>query len=142
MASENHSAEKLLLSLARFGDEVSRSMAESTDTPEFLSNAPLLVLCLLDLEGPGRPGVIGDVVGLTSGGTTKLLDRMEGAGLIHRSYGAIDSDHRGVKVELTARGRGLLHSATSAMVAHLPEAKSLVKDIVGLMQELEASESS
>jgi DNA-binding MarR family transcriptional regulator len=114
-------------------------MAASTDTPEFLSNAPLLVLCLLDLEGPERPGVIGGVVGLTSGGTTKLLDRMESAGLIHRSYGAIDGDNRGVKVELTARGRSLLRSATRSMVAFLPEAKSLVKDIVALLEELEGS---
>lgn len=104
----HENAEKLLLQLARFGTGLSRSLTAATNEPDFVTNAPVLVLCLLDLDGPTRPGVIAEVVGLTSGGTTKLLDRMEAAGLLHRAYGAIESDHRGVQVELTARGRTLL----------------------------------
>lgn len=115
-------------------------MAEATDQPEFVANAPLLVLCLLDLEGPERPGEIGEVVGLTSGGTTKLLDRMETAGLIKRSYGAIAADHRGVKVALTAKGRRLLRTATGSLVEHLPDTTGMVKEIVALLDALGASE--
>ena len=135
--ARHQNAERLLLQFARFGTAVSKSMAEATNQPDFVTNAPLLVLCLLDLDGPTRPGMIADVVDLTSGGTTKLLDRMEAAGLIHRSYGAIDSDHRGVEVELTDRGRTLLREATAALLAHLPDASVTVKEIVSLMEELE-----
>lgn len=134
------SAERLLLHLARFGSSVSKAMADATEQPEFVTNAPLLVLCLLDLEGPERPGAIGELVGLTSGGTTKLLDRMETAGLIKRSYGAIEADHRGVQVVLTAKGRRLLQTATGSLIEHLPETADMVKEVVTLMESLGASE--
>jgi DNA-binding MarR family transcriptional regulator len=134
----HQNAERLLLQFARFGTAVSRSLVEATDQPDFVTNAPILVLCLLDLDGPARPGTIAEVVDLTSGGTTKLLDRMEDAGLIHRVYGAIDSDHRGVQVELTHRGGTLLRQATAALLAHLPDASVTVKEIAFLMEALEA----
>ena len=120
--------------MARFGSSVTRAISESTGQPEFVGNNPLLVLCLLDLEGPERPGVIGELVGLTSGGTTKLLDRMESAALIKRSYGAIEADHRGVEVVLTAKGRRLLRAATSSLVEHLPDTTDLVMEFVSLME--------
>ena len=135
----HENAERLLLQLARFGTGLSRSLTAATNEPDFVTNAPVLVLCLLDLDGPTRPGVIAEVVGLTSGGTTKLLDRMEAAGLLHRAYGAIDTDHRGVQVELTARGRTLLRQATTALLGHLPDASATVKEIVSLMNELEGT---
>jgi hypothetical protein len=62
---------------ARFGSAVSNELVEATNQPESVTNAPALVLCLLDLDGPTRPMAIAGVVGRTSGGTTKLLDRME-----------------------------------------------------------------
>jgi len=140
MAEDRHqNAERVLLQFARFGSGVSKSLVEATDQPEFVTNAPILVLCLLDLDGPARPGAIADVVGLTSGGTTKLLDRMEEAGLIRRTYGAIDTDHRGVQVELSVRGRTLLRQATAALIAHLPDATTTVKEIVSLMDDIEAT---
>ena len=135
----HENAEKLLLHLARFGTGLSRSLTAATNEPDFVTNAPVLVLCLLDLDGPTRPGVIAEVVGLTSGGTTKLLDRMEAADLLHRAYGAIESDHRGVQVELTARGRTLLRQATTALLEHLPDASATVKEIVSVMDELEGT---
>jgi len=136
--TRHRNAERVLLQLARFGSGVSNSLIEATDQPEFVTNAPILVMCLLDLDGPARPGAIADTVGLTSGGTTKLLDRMEEAGLIHRTYGTIDNDHRGVQVELSVRGRTLLRQATAALVAHLPDATTTVKEIVALMEDLGA----
>ena len=140
MSEPRHqSAERLLLQFARFGSAVSRTLVAATNQPDFVTNAPILVLCLLDLDGPTRPGAIAEVVGLTTGGTTKLLDRMEAAGLIHRTYGAIDNDHRGVQVELTARGRTLLRQATAALLAHLPDASTTVKEIVSLMDEIEGT---
>lgn len=122
--------------MARFGTVVTRSMVDATGSPEFVSNAPLLTLCLLDLDGPARPGTISEVVGLTTGGTTKLLDRMEDAELIERSYGVIDDDHRGVQVALTAKGRRLVRTATAALLDHLPKTSDTVKEIVSLLQSV------
>jgi len=140
MSEPRHeSAERLLLQLARFGSAVTESLADATNEPDFVTNAPILVLCVLDLDGPTRPGAIADVVGLTSGGTTKLLDRMEAAGLIHRTYGAIDGDHRGVQVELTSRGRTLLRHATAVLLERLPDASATVKEIVSLMEQIEGT---
>ena len=135
---QHEMAERLLLELASFGSGVSKAMADATDSPEFVTNAPLLVLCLLDLDGPARPSAIGAVVGLTSGGTTKLLDRMEEAGLIRRAYGVFDDDHRGVQVTLTPRGAKLLRAAAGALVDHLPEAAGVVKSIVTTLEVLQA----
>ena len=129
-------AERLILQLASLGSEISAAMAGATKMPEFVGNAPLLVLCLLDLDGPARPSEISNVVGLTTGGTTKLLDRMEAAGLVKRSYGVIENDHRGVEVALTGDGKRMLRSASGALVDHLPATKALVKSIVVLLDEL------
>lgn len=129
-----------MLDLASLGSEISTAIADATGAPEFVGNAPLQVLCLLDLDGPTRPSVISGVVGLTSGGTTKLLDRLEGAGLISRTYGAIDGDHRGVEVALTDEGRAMVRAAGAALVAHLPDATALVKGIVALLESLQQAD--
>jgi DNA-binding MarR family transcriptional regulator len=135
---QHQMAERVILELASLGSSMSKAMADATDSPDFVANAPMQVLCLLDLDGPARPSAIGAVVGLTSGGTTKLLDRMEEAGLIRRAYGVFDDDHRGVQVTLTPRGLELLGTAAGALVDHLPDVSSLVKNIVATLEVLQA----
>ena len=127
-----------MLDLASLGSGVTRAMAAATGMPDLVANAPLQVLCLLDLDGPTRPSAISDVIGLTSGGTTKLLDRLEGAGLVERSYGVIDGDHRGVEVVLTTEGRTMLRAAAGGLIDHLPDASELVKNIVAVLEVLRA----
>jgi len=141
MRGNDHSAptlqaERLVLDLASFGRGVTDAMAGATGFPDLMTNTPMLVLCLLDLDGPTRPSVIAECVGLTSGGTTKLLDRLEAAGLVARSYGVIDDDHRGVEVALTEEGRVMLCAAANAVVEHLPDVEALVKSIVSLLDAL------
>ena len=131
-------AERLVLEMASFGSGASRAMADAVGSSDFVANAPLQVLCLLDLDGPARPSAIGAVVGLTSGGTTKLLDRMEEAGLIRRAYGVFGDDHRGVRVSLTPRGAKLLRTAAGALADHLPNVASVVKNIVATLEVLQA----
>jgi DNA-binding MarR family transcriptional regulator len=132
------SAERLTLELAQFGTSISAAMGAATGLPDLMGNTPLLVLCLLDLDGPARPSAIGAVVQLTSGGTTKLLDRLEQAGLILRRYGVLEDDHRGVLVELTDDGRRTIRSAAQALIDHLPEAVSMIKSISALVDSLAA----
>jgi DNA-binding MarR family transcriptional regulator len=131
------SAEQLLLQMSSFGQGVSNSMGEATGKPDLMGNTPLRVLCLLDLDGPTRPSAISEVVGLTSGGMTKLLDRLEAAGLIERSYGVIAADHRGVSVALTGEGRRTIRVAAEALIDHLPDVSEMVKSIVALLETLQ-----
>lgn len=62
------------------------------------------------------PGELSDSVMLTSGAMTHRLDRLEEAGLIRRLPDP--DDRRGVRVELTTKGRGLVDRAVSAHVAN------------------------
>ena len=93
--------------MSNYGRMASRAMLEVSPDPELVTNASLVVLCSLDLDGPRRPGVLQELTGLSSGGVSKLLDRMEGAGVVKRAYGGVPGDNRGVLVSITRRGRAL-----------------------------------
>jgi DNA-binding MarR family transcriptional regulator len=125
----NEAVERLLLLMANYGQMVSRSMADVSPDPELVSNVSLVVLCSLDLDGPRRPGVLQELTGLSSGGVSKLLDRMEQAGVVKRTYGGVPGDNRGVLVSITRRGRALAGRFAGAVAVQLPDAKALVKEI-------------
>ena len=71
----------------------------SLDTPQ------LGVLVSLDVFGRQQPGSVAALLGLTSGGVSKMIDRLEHAGLVRRAHGAVPDDRRAVLVELTDLGR-------------------------------------
>ena len=125
----NEAVERLLLLMANYGQMVSRSMADVSPDPELVSNVSLVVLCSLDLDGPRRPGVLQELTGLSSGGVSKLLDRMEQAGVVKRTYGGVPGDNRGVLVSITRRGRTLAGRFSSAVATQLPDAKTMVKEL-------------
>jgi DNA-binding MarR family transcriptional regulator len=129
--------ERLLVQLAMLGSTITNALAANTNSEEFIGDGPLLVLCVLDLEGPQRPASLQQLVGLTSGGTSRLLDRMEGANLVTRAYGTIDRDSRGVEVSLTDTGRAAIRRATTAVAKVLPESKAVAKDIVAIIEDLD-----
>jgi DNA-binding MarR family transcriptional regulator len=53
----------------------------------------------------------------TSGGTTRLIDRIEEAGLVRRA--SCPSDRRTTFVELTEEGAAALHAATADHLEHI-----------------------
>src|SRR3954451_25174664 len=121
----NSAVERLLLLMSNYGRMASQAMLEVSPDPELVTNASLVVLCTLDLEGPRRPGVLQELTGLSSGGVSKLHDRMEAAGVVKRAYGAVPGDNRGVLVTITRRGRAVLGRFTAAVSARLPEVRTL-----------------
>ena len=129
----NEAVERLLLLMANYGQMVSRSLADVAPDPELVSNVSLVVLCSLDLDGPRRPGVLQELTGLSSGGVSKLLDRMEQAGVVKRTYGGVPGDNRGVLVSITRRGRALAGRFAGALAVQLPDAKALVKEIAATL---------
>lgn len=62
-------------------------------------------LNLLQLRGPQSPGQLSAALGLTTGATTRLIDRMVEAGYVQR--GADPSDRRKVTVSLRGTPAGL-----------------------------------
>jgi DNA-binding MarR family transcriptional regulator len=72
-----------------------------------------LCLTLLAMKGPLSPSVLSRLVGLTSGATTTMLDRLEKRAFIRRT--ANPADRRGIKIHLTQ--------------THTPQAQALVAEV-------------
>lgn len=124
--------ECLLLQLAQFGKLVSDALVEAAGK-DWTSNDSIVLLCALDLEGAKRPGQIQDLTGLTSGGVSKMLDRLESNGLVKRSYGTVRGDNRGVLVRLTPKGRRVIGKISGELALRLPESKVLLKEIMAAL---------
>lgn len=130
----NAAVERLLLLMADYGRAASNAADEVVPDRELASDVSMLVLCSLDLDGPRRPGPLQDVTGLSSGGVSKLLDRMEQAGVIKRTYGGIPGDNRGVLVSITRRGKSLTARFATAVAKNLPETQALVKEVAAAIE--------
>ena len=94
------------LALGRLGVILVESLTSALDQIE--TNGALALCLLQQTDGSVRPITVSKVLGLSSGATSKLLDRMEGAGFVERTYGTMARDRRGVVIALTAVGRGRL----------------------------------
>lgn len=71
------------------------------------SNAEVIVMITLRLDGAQRPRDLLEPTGLTSGGLANLIDRLTAAGLVQRRRGDVH-DGRAVHIELTADGNAML----------------------------------
>ena len=67
-------------------------------------NQSIVLLSRLAIDGTMRPGEIAELAGLSSGGVTKLVTRLEKQGLVSRSHDSVPDDRRAVLVSLTPRG--------------------------------------
>lgn len=135
MQRKNREVAELLLKLAEFGQVVSGALAEVAQEEGLVSNTHLVVLCRLELYGPQRPSEIMEVTGLTSGGVTKLIDRLEKAGWVERLDDAVPGDGRGVVVELTERGQESLRSMVNVLAERLGETRALVREMNQLLPD-------
>jgi DNA-binding MarR family transcriptional regulator len=72
----------LVVLLAQYGQSVAQAMAKVAPATDLVSDGPVTVLCALDLDGPTRPGQLQGLTGLSSGGVSKLLDRLSEAKLV------------------------------------------------------------
>jgi DNA-binding MarR family transcriptional regulator len=102
--TERRRAQQLLLIIGRLGAAVSEALHARVE-PRFTANVEVTVITSLDLLGPQRPADIIRLTGMSSGGVTKVLDRLESSGLIIREYGKVKGDRRGTRLVLTAEGR-------------------------------------
>ncbi len=94
---------EILFLLKRIGIDTTKAIEEA-GLADIQSNRDCQVLSMLLREGPERPRDLLPRLGMTSGGLTKLLDRLENLHLVTREYGHVPGDHRGVTVTLTMAG--------------------------------------
>ena len=103
--------------------------ASAADTPS------LGVLVALEAFGPLRPVVITGLLGMTTGGATKVVDRIERRGLVRRQAGAVPGDRRAVVVGLTDPGRLAIAYAEQALHAVGSEVVGAITALLGPMPD-------
>lgn len=108
-----------IVALGRIGVILTEIMTSALDDIEV--NAGLTLCLLHQSDGPIRPATLSTLLGLTTGATSKLLDRMETAGFVVRTYGGIAKDRRGVEVSATAIGESRLALISTNVVDHSAE---------------------
>ncbi|MGZ4711876.1 MAG: MarR family winged helix-turn-helix transcriptional regulator [Acidimicrobiia bacterium] len=111
----------LLSRLGRFMIEFERRLAVGDDARPGLDAPQVGALLALDMFGPLRPGAITSVVNMTSGGTSKVLRRLEETGLVTRTPHAMDQDRRAVVVTITSRGRDAVRGCEQVVSAMAPQ---------------------
>lgn len=99
--------------------------ASAADTPG------LGVLVALDAFGPLRPVTITGLLGMTTGGATKVVDRLERRGLVQRHEGAVPGDRRAVVVGITDAGRRAIASADRELRALAGDMADAITALLG-----------
>lgn len=135
MRGRNREIAELLLKLAEFGQVVSAALTEVAQHEALVSNTHIVVMCRLELHGNQRPSDIMETTGLTSGGVTKLIDRLEDAGWVERLDEGVPDDGRGVIVALTDSGREQLRAMVRVLSERLGETEVLVKEVNRLLPD-------
>jgi DNA-binding MarR family transcriptional regulator len=77
-----------------------------------------IALTALLADGPLRPGELAEMLELTSGGLTYLVNQLEADGLVERSYGLLAEDRRAVVIALTEQGTETAVTIASILDAH------------------------
>lgn len=131
---ERREAQSVLLTMGQLRLAMATAANDAVRDSDFTSDLSATLLFALDNDGPLRPTVIQELTGLSSGGVTKLVERLEQKGLVTRKSGAIDGDRRGVLVELTRRGRNSVRSMSDAMAGALEDSRDLATELATLLQ--------
>jgi DNA-binding MarR family transcriptional regulator len=132
-ADARERAERIIVLITRYGQVVGTAMSGAAGDAGLIGNLPLLVLCDLDLAGDRRPTHIQALTGLSSGGVTKLLDRLEARGLVKRSFGTLASDRRAVIVSITPDGRTVAGVVAAALAERIDVTREFAADLSALL---------
>jgi DNA-binding MarR family transcriptional regulator len=130
-ASDRLMVQQVLALLARFGAQVHETFISRVD-PAIVANPEILVITTLDVEGELRPSEIVELTGVSSSGATKLIDRLEGHGIVVRQVGTVPEDRRATRVVLTPEGQ----RAARQLAAGLASQMELVRALIAELQEV------
>lgn len=105
---------RLIVALGDAGRIISEAIRSSTSLKLLNDNSTMVAFLLLWLSGPMRPGEIAEAMGITTGGSTKIVTKLEANGLVSRLHHA-DPDGRAVIVSLTEKGELTANAVVDAV---------------------------
>ncbi len=113
--NENDAATaRIIVALGDAGRIISEAVRSSTGLKLLNDNSTMVAFLLLWLSGPMRPGEIAEAMGITTGGSTKIVTKLETNGLVSRLHDA-DPDGRAVIVSLTEKGERTANAVVDAV---------------------------
>jgi DNA-binding MarR family transcriptional regulator len=124
--------ERFMVRLCRLVVDMEAAMTSEAGFPDLrggLDTPGLGVLLSLDLFGPLRPGTIGQILGISSGGTSKLVERLHRAGLVTRTHDAVPGDRRAVLIEVTGDGRDAIRAFDWLLVERTPDLLVALREV-------------
>jgi len=139
LARRRLAAMRMLLRIGQIGTVISASLAEGVKSEELTKNYNVAVMAELWVSGPRRPAEIQLLTGLTSGGVTKLLDRMEELGVVERTFGMVPGDRRAILVSLTPLGETVASSLADGLLGHLGPLRAALATAFTLIDEAEGT---
>ncbi|MEX1295027.1 MAG: hypothetical protein AB1Z67_02540 [Candidatus Limnocylindrales bacterium] len=128
----------VLIVLGRVGKTLHEALVERGETA-LVGNTEVLVVSSLLLRGSLRPADVMDLTGLSSGGVTKLLDRLEADDIIARELGAVRSDRRATRLVLTPRGERVARGFSDAVRDEIGAIRSAFAELVAAAELLAAA---
>lgn len=112
LTTEQQTVRQIVLLCNEIGVRWTRAIT-AIDCGEISSNSDIAVLVQL-YDRPHRPGAIAKLIGMTTAGTTNLLDRLEARQLVKRNHDGVN-DGRGVLIEITPEGRRTIEAIGDAV---------------------------
>lgn len=111
---------------------------EALVDPMLSQNAVLVVLTDLSARGARRPRDLRDATGMTTGGVSNLLARLEGGGLISRTSAPVGGDARAVRVDLTEKGREVEQVLTATILESTRRSAIVLKELLLTLEHVGA----
>lgn len=109
---EAFTAEALVI-LADGGRAVTEIIQQGGDQDVLVGNTALMAASLIWLNGPMRPGELAKALDITTGGSTKIVSRLEEGGIVCKAPAG--DDGRAVFVSFTEEGKRRMASILSAV---------------------------
>jgi len=119
---------QLVIQLNDVGIELTRAIVDA-GLGEVSTNVATTVLTKLSVDGPTRPRDLLQPTGLTRGGLTNLLDRLESSNLIVRTYGEVPGDRRGALVTITDTGAAAIEQVAAVVARSLEQQRQGIVEL-------------
>jgi DNA-binding MarR family transcriptional regulator len=130
---------QLMLEVGAYGAAISQSIAARVGDAELARNIPVLVIADLYIHGSRRPVEIQRSTGLSSGGVTKLLDRLETLSVITRTHGQEPTDRRAIVVRLSGDGVRVANLMAQGFLDHLQATRGMMRRLADEADALAAA---
>ena len=127
--------------VAMLAADIARTAVSGVDAghhPALAGDAAVLVIADLANGGARRPRDVRLATGLTTGGVSNLLARLEAAGVIARAADDDRGDRRAVRIELTVYGRAVAGDVSAALVRRVRRCATTIAELILLLEHLGA----